>query len=343
MSKVGLQLIVLIASTVIMLVKFAAWWITDSTTILSDALESIVNVLAGGFALYSLVLAAKPRDREHPYGHGKVEFISAGIEGGAVIVAGAFIIWQAVNAILANEAPKELELGIVLTSIAGGLNYVLGSMLRRRGMVAHSITMEASGEHLLSDAWSTVAMICGLVLMKITGLLWLDQVFAIGFAIYIIFTGSRVFRRSVAGIMDEADLDTASGLIEFLQKERRPEWIDLHNFRMIKYGELLHIDCHVTLPWYFTLEAAHDQIDLMERLVNTRSGRIVEFFVHMDPCIPISCAICSMPDCPVRRQPRQKEVHWSQHTVLTDRKHGFWDPAAAEQFDKGNDHNADGR
>lgn len=323
-SNVKLQAFVLLTGVVLMLVKFAAWRITHSNTILSDALESIVNVVAGGFALYSLILTAKPRDREHPYGHGKVEYISAGIEGGLVILAGGFIIWRAVQALLSDQAPHELEFGILLTAVAGAINFLLGQRLKKRGIREHSLTMEASGTHLLSDAWSTVAMIGGLALIHFTGLFWLDQLFAIVFAIYIIYTGSRVFRRSLAGIMDEADLGTAAGVIELLEQHRTPEWIDLHNFRMIKYGEVLHIDCHVTLPWYFTLEAAHHQIDVMEKLVNERGDRIVEFFVHMDPCIPTSCAICTLPECPVRQQPQQARITWSLDTVLADKKHGFW-------------------
>lgn len=305
-----------------MAIKFIAWRITHSNTILSDALESIVNVVAGAFALYSLVLSAKPRDREHPYGHGKVEFISAGIEGGLVIIAGAFIIWRAVEALMAGSAPHDLAIGIVLTTAAGALNLLLGLALRKRGIKDHSLVMEASGTHLLSDAWSTVAMIVGLILMKVTGLLWLDQLFAILFAVYIIITGLRVFRRSVAGIMDEADLDTAADVITLLDEQRRPPWIDLHNFRMIKYGSVLHIDCHSTLPWYFTLEEAHHEISTMEKLVNEQSGRVVELFIHMDPCIPKSCSICSMPECPVRKQPRQAHVQWSLDTVLANEKHG---------------------
>jgi cation diffusion facilitator family transporter len=321
-SNIRLQTWVLVAGALLMVIKFIAWRITHSNTILSDALESIVNVVAGAFALYSLGLSAKPRDREHPYGHGKVEFISAGIEGALVIIAGGFIIWRAVEALMAGSAPHELTTGIVLTTVAGALNLLLGLALRKRGVKDHSLVMEASGTHLLSDAWSTVAMIIGLILMKITGLLWLDQLFAILFAVYIIITGLRVFRRSVAGIMDEADLDTAADVIALLEEHRRPPWIDLHNFRMIKYGSVLHIDCHSTLPWYFTLEAAHDEISTMERLVNEQSGRVVELFIHMDPCIPKSCSICSMPECPVRQQPRQAYVQWSLDTVLANEKHG---------------------
>ncbi len=325
-SNVRLQALVLLAGILLMLVKFAAWRITKSNTILSDALESIVNVVAGAFALYSLILSAKPRDREHPYGHGKIEYISAGIEGGLVILAGGFIIWRAVEALLTDHVPQELSLGIILTAIAGTTNFVLGHTLKARGIRERSLIMEASGTHLLSDAWSTVAMIAALVLIKFTQQFWLDQLFAIIFAIYIIITGLRVFRKSVAGIMDEADLVTAAGVIDLLEKERPIEWIDLHNFRMIKYGEVLHIDCHVTLPWYYTLEAAHHQIEVLEKLVNVRSNRVVELFVHMDPCVPRSCSICALPECPVRKQPMQGRVTWSLDTVLADRKHGMADP-----------------
>jgi cation diffusion facilitator family transporter len=186
----------------------------------------------------------------------------------------------------------------------------------------HSITMEASGAHLLSDAWSTVAMLCGLILIRFTGLLWLDQLFAIGFALYIIVTGLRVFRRSLAGIMDEADLDLAKEVIALLEEHRAPQWVDIHNFRMIKYGSVLHIDCHVTLPWYYSLEKAHDEITAIERLVNAREHQEVELFIHMDPCIPTSCSICALGDCPERKQAMQRRITWELSSVLGNAKHG---------------------
>lgn len=320
-ADIRLQALVLVAGALLMAIKFIAWRLTHSNTILSDALESIVNVVAGGFALYSLVLAAKPRDREHPYGHGKVEFISAGLEGGLVMVAGGLIIWRAVMALLTHQHLHALDTGILLTGSAGALNLIMGLALQRRGRRARSITMEASGAHLLSDAWSTAAMVVGLVLIRLTGLLWLDQLFAILFAVYIIITGLRIFRRSVAGIMDEADLDLAAEVISELQAARRPQWVDLHNFRMIKYGTVLHIDCHATLPWYWSLERAHAEIAAMERLVNAREGREVELFIHMDPCIPDSCSICALADCDQRKSPFAKRIDWTLDTVLGNTKH----------------------
>jgi cation diffusion facilitator family transporter len=328
LSNIRLQTWVLVAGALIMAVKFIAWRLTGSNTILSDALESIVNVVAGAFALYSLVLAAKPRDREHPYGHGKVEFISAGIEGGLVVLAGGLIIVRAVQALLASKVPHDLGTGIVLTGAAGGLNLLMGLALQRRGKRAGSLTMEASGVHLLSDAWSTVAMLCGLVVIHFTGIAWLDQVFAIIFAIYIMVTGLRVFRRSVAGIMDEADLELAEQVIATLEAHRLAQWVDVHNFRMIKYGAVLHIDCHVTLPWYYALEQAHAEIATIERTVNLPTGQAgamnsqeVELFIHMDPCVPTSCAICALQACPVRKEPFHQRIPWTLDTVLDNRKH----------------------
>jgi cation diffusion facilitator family transporter len=321
-AHIRMQGIVLGIGIVLMAIKFLAWQITGSAAILSDALESIVNVLAGGFALYSLVLVAKPRDREHPYGHGKVEFISAGIEGGLVVMAGLAIMVQAVVAFLEGNVVHELATGILLTALAGGINLVMGLLLVRRGRKHHSITMEASGTHLLSDAWSTVAMLAGLLLIKATGLVWIDSLFALGFGVFLLTQGAGVLRRAVAGIMDETDMVVAAQVVAILQEHRRPQWVDVHNLRVIKFGPVLHIDCHATMPWYFTLEQAHAEMDAMEHLVNTRMERSVELFIHMDPCRPASCSICTMPACAQRKQPLKQVVEWDLEATLRNARHG---------------------
>ncbi|MCB9169112.1 MAG: cation transporter [Flavobacteriales bacterium] len=321
-ANIRTQVVVVVMGALLMGLKFLAWRITHSNAVLSDALESIVNVVAGAFALYSLLLAAKPRDREHPYGHGKVEFISAGIEGGMIGIAGIFIIIRALLALMHGHQVHELGSGIALTGGAGAVNLVMGLLLRRRGRRSHSITMEAGGTHLLSDAWSTLAMLVGLSLILITGEQRLDALFAIGFGVFILVQGVRVLRRSVAGIMDETDMVVAAEMVSILEHERRPDWVDLHNFRVIKFGSTLHIDCHATLPWYYTLEQAHERIATMEHLVNARYDRRVELFIHMDPCLPASCAICALDDCPERRQTFQRRITWELATVLDNAKHG---------------------
>lgn len=321
-TDIRLQAVVLAAGMLLMAIKFQAWRLTHSNAILSDALESIVNVVAGAFALYALVLAAKPRDREHPYGHGKVEFISAGIEGGLVVFAGIAIVIGAIKAWLQGHTVHRVETGILLTAIAGALNLLMGLVLQRRGRSARSITMEASGTHLLGDAWSTLAMLLGLALVHFTGLQWFDSLFALGFGLFILVQGLLVLRRAVAGIMDETDMNAAAELVALLEKHRRPAWVDLHNFRVIQFGRTLHIDCHVTLPWYYSLEQAHAEIAAMEQLVNTEGDRRVELFIHMDPCIPTSCSVCSLAECPMRKAPHTQRITWTLETVLGNAKHG---------------------
>lgn len=320
-SDIRLQAVVLVTSVVLTGIKFLAWWVTHSNAVLSDALESIVNVVAGAFALYALILAAKPRDREHPYGHGKVEFISAGIEGGLIVIASVVIVVRAILALVHGNVVHELGTGIVLTSVAGALNLLMGLALQRRGRKQRSITMQASGTHLLGDAWSTLAMLIGLVAIAFTGIQWLDGVFAIGFGIFILVQGALVVRRAVAGIMDETDMEAAASVVALLEEHRRPGWVDLHNFRVIQFGRTLHIDCHVTLPWYLTLERAHEEIASIERLVNDMGDRRVELFIHMDPCIPSSCSICSLEGCPERKTAQRQRITWDLGSVLGNAKH----------------------
>lgn len=316
-----MQAWVLVAGAALMAVKFIAWRVTHSNAVLSDALESIVNVAAGSFALYSLMLAAKPRDREHPYGHGKVEFISASLEGGLVAVAGLLIIYRAITAWLAGMELQGLGTGTALIAFTGVANAGLGLALRKRGARTHSLTMEAGGTHLLSDAWSSAAVVLGLLVIQFTGLHALDSVIAIAFALFIIRQGVRVVKRSISGIMDETDMAVASELVRIIDDNRHPEWIDIHNFRVIKFGSTLHIDSHVTLPWYFTLQQAHNEISELDELVNRNAGREVEFFIHMDPCVPTSCPICRIADCPVRQAPFRELVPWTLATVLANEKH----------------------
>ena len=230
-------------------IKFGAFHVTGSNAILSDALESIINVVAGAFALYSIILAAKPRDFDHPYGHGKIEFISAGIEGTLILLAGIAIIARSINSLFHPVPLESLNIGLVLTAAAGGINYVLGLSTEWYGGKYKSVTMAASGKHLKSDAYSSAGLVLGLVVVMVTDILWLDAAIAIAFGLLIGWTGLRELRKSLAGIMDEADFDIIEGIITEMSAARNANWIDLHNLRVIKFGKLIHVDCHVTMPY----------------------------------------------------------------------------------------------
>lgn len=302
-------------------IKFGAFHVTGSNAILSDALESIINVVAGAFALYSIVLAAKPRDPDHPYGHGKIEFISAGIEGTLILLAGAAIIARSVHSLFNPVALESLNIGLVLTALAGAINYALGWGTEWYGGKYKSVTMTASGKHLKSDAYSSAGLVLGLVVVMLTDILWLDAAIAIAFGLLIGWTGLRELRKSLAGIMDEADFDIIEGIITEMSAARNANWIDLHNLRVIKFGKLIHVDCHVTMPYYFTVQQAHDEVDRIEHTIRAKHPEGLEMFIHSDPCIPTSCRICTVADCPVRQHPFEERLEWKLDNVIVNKKH----------------------
>ncbi len=312
---------VLVIGFVLMGLKFLAYYITRSSAILTDAVESIVNVLAGVFALYSLYYAAKPKDEDHPYGHGKIEFLSTGVEGGMVTIAGLAMIVKGVSAFLYPHALNHLDVGLAISVFSGLVNFIMARVLIKRGTAQHSVTMVADGKHLLTDTWTSIGLVAGLTLIYFTGLFWIDYLITILLGILIIFTGIKLIRESIFNLLDTADYGKISHLITVLNDHRKPSWIDIHNLRVVKYGAVVHVDCHMTLPWYFTLEEAHREVDAVGKLAAREMNYEVEFFIHADPCLPKSCSICSMADCQVRQHPLVKKLEWKMENVLPDVKH----------------------
>lgn len=319
---VKVQRFIAILSVVLFLAKLIAWYLTHSVAILTDALESTVNVITGFIGLYSVILAAKPRDLNHPYGHGKVEFISAGIEGSLIFIAGLIIIYESINQLIEPRPLHELDLGIILTAVAGAINYLAGVYAIRQGKIHKSATLEAAGKHIRVDAYSTFAIIIGLILLLFTGWQWLDSAVALVFAIIILVTGYRVVRKSLAGIMDEADEKLLDEVISFIQEKRREQWIDMHNMRVIQYGDIMHVDAHMTLPWYYRVADGEKEIHILEDMIREHFGNKIEIFVHIDACAPYSCKLCALAECPVRHENFRQQIIWNSGNVWTDSKHG---------------------
>lgn len=320
-QNLSVQKLIVIISIVLFLVKIIAWYMTNSVAILTDAMESTVNVVAGLIGLYSLYVSAKPRDIDHPYGHGKAEFISAAVEGTLIAVAGILIIYEAVNNLFHPAVIKKLDWGILLLVATAMVNYVAGFYCIKTGRKNNSLALIASGKHLLSDTYTTAGIIAGLALLYFTKIAWVDSAVAILFAFVIIYTGYKIVRSSLAGIMDEADEMLLQDLVKSLNANRSMNWVDLHNLRIIKYGSLLHMDCHLTVPWYFNVREAHHEIDVLSDLVRKKFGESVELFVHSDECMNFSCPICIKDDCKVRQHPFRAKVEWSMENILNNKKH----------------------
>ena len=308
-------------SLVLFITKIVAWYQTNSLAILSDALESIVNVVAGFIGLYSLYIAAKPGDLEHPYGHGKAEFISAAVEGTLIVGSGVLIIYETIQNFILKTKLYSLDTGLYLIAATAVINYIAGTVCLRVGTKNKSLALQASGKHLQTDTYSTVAIIVGVGLMMITKLYWLDKVIALAMSCFIIYNGYLIIRKSLAGIMDEADMDLLKQMLKMLNANKRDNWIDLHNLRVIRYGSRLHVDCHLTVPWYLNVHEAHREVEALERLIRKEFGESIELFVHTDGCLPISCPICIKDDCPVRQQVFQKRLEWTLENILSNKKH----------------------
>jgi cation diffusion facilitator family transporter len=320
-QNLRLQKIITAIAFVLFAIKIVAWYLTNAVAILTDALESVVNVVAGLIGVYSLYVSAKPKDYDHPYGHGKAEFISAAVEGTLITVAGLVIIYEAITNLLHPHVIQKLDYGIILVASTAIINYAAGAYCIKTGTKNNSLALIASGRHLQSDTWSTLGIIAGLLLIWFTKIPWMDSAVAMLFAVIIIYTGYKIVRSSIAGIMDEADETLLKKLVVTLNANRKENWIDLHNLRIIKYGTTIHLDCHLTVPWYLNVHEAHIEIDSLSALVKNEYGESVELFVHSDGCLDFSCAICLKQNCTVRKHDFANKIEWTIKNISSNNKH----------------------
>jgi cation diffusion facilitator family transporter len=314
-------LISLCISVFLMLAKFAAYFLTQSNAILTDAAESIVNVLASSFAFYSIYLTTLPKDENHPYGHGKVEFFSAFLEGTLIGIAGIIIILKSsYNLIFPNPIQNLFE-GAIIIGATGLINMVVGYYLINTGKRHRSITLEADGKHLLTDAITSAGLVIGILIIYISKMYWLDGVISILLGMYIIYSGYKLTRRSVGGLMDESNIELVNNIVKLLQENRRNPWIDVHNLRVQQYGADVHMDCHFTFPYYFDLNKVHHEISEIDAIINRTIGHSTELFIHADPCLPACCNYCHMENCPVRQEDFKREISWTLENATKNQKH----------------------
>jgi cation diffusion facilitator family transporter len=290
----------LVVGSLIFLGKLTTWQLTDSVAVLSDALESTVNIGAAALLVFSVVVAARPADRDHPYGHGKVEFLSAGIEGALIVVAAVLIAIEATQQLLHAHAPQRLDLGLGLLAGLSAGNALLGLHLVRVGRAAESLALIADGKHVIADVWTSVGVLGGLVAVRVTGLAWLDPVVALAVAANIVREGYRLARSAVQGLMDEADPALLDTLVGALVRNRKPEWIDVHGLRALRSGASIHADLHLVVPRYYDAERLHKVHDAVESELLAGLSAPGEVVVHFDPCGPVHCAGCAVSACPVR-------------------------------------------
>ncbi len=289
---------------IMFLSKMGAYLLTGSAAIFSDAAESVVHVLATSMALYSIILSSTPPDESHRYGHGNVEFFSAGIEGLLILAAALFIIYTAVLDIIHGSHLRQLDIGIIVISAAGGINLLLGFYLVKIGRKTNSLTLVADGKHVLTDSYTSIGVIVGILLVMFTGLQLFDPLFAIAVALNILFTGYKLIRESVGGLMNETDPVLLKKIVTEIEKIKLPYWIDLHELRFWRSGDTIYLDFHLILPYYFTIQKSHtEEKEIEEKLMEVLPNMQIK--IHFDYCIPELCRYCGYFECNVREDARE--------------------------------------
>jgi len=271
------------AGAMIVLAKFGVFFLTRSAAALSDALESIVNIVAAGVALYSLSLSNKPADREHPYGHGKAEFMAIAVEGGLVLFAGLAIIFESIRRLLSPPTLHRLDFGVVANVAIAGASAALALYVLRAGRRLGNEVLLADGKHLLSDVLTTSGVIVGLILVRITGMVWIDAALALVLAVVILVTGWRLLGRSIDGLMDKTDPDDFALVDGILQEEQQAGNIrGRHKVRVRRNGPFRWVDMHLQVPPDMTVAESHAIASRIEGRIEEALGR-ANATAHVEP------------------------------------------------------------
>ncbi len=314
-QRLAMMVLSVSVSTLLMVLKFYSFWLTRSTAILSDALESIINVVASGFALYSVFLASKPPDVDHPYGHGKIEFFSVGFEGTLIVLAAVGIFWEALPRIIEPKPLPELDFGLLIVLITGLVNLWLGKTLIRTGERTQSVAISADGRHILTDVYTTAGVLIGLLLVRQTGWYFLDGAVACAVAANILFIGSRLVFESSSRLMDASDPELLDRITAIIAQNRKPEWVDVHRLRAWRSGKYIYIDFHLILPRDLSLEDSHREVMEVEKLLKERLPEVADAMIHAEPCIGPECRICLQEPCEIRGQDFVEQPVWCRREV----------------------------
>lgn len=320
--KTKLLRISFILAILLFVLKISTYFYTHSQMILSDALESIINIVASGFALFSVHWAKRPKDYNHPYGHGKIEFFAAGLEGTLIIFAGIGIIISSIYKLCTGQNEMhDVTAGIFLTLLSTLINAGIGYVLLKQGKKQQSLVLIAEGKHIFSDMYSSIAVILGLVAVAITNFSLLDSILSILLALYILWSGYTLVKQAILPLLDTTDDKIIQDIVNTLKTKREPYWIDIHNLRVIQYGGHIHIDCHVTFPRYWTVEQSEAKQTAIERILAQHSEFSTDIFIHVDPCLDAHCVFCTVENCPVRSVAFLHKQEWNTETLTKEENH----------------------
>ncbi len=295
--------------------KISAYLLTGSSAIFSDAAESVVHIFATGMALFSIIFSNKPADQSHFYGHGNVEYFSAGIEGFLIILAAVVIIFESAKDLILGVELQKLDIGLFVITSAGIINLLLGLFLIRTGKQTGSLTLIADGKHVLTDSYTSIGVMIGISLVIFTGIKEIDPIFAIIVAANILVTGYKLIRQSIGGLMNETDQILLKKISDIIISIRKDYWIDLHQLRFWTSGERVFIDFHLIIPFYFTVKQSHDEEDRIKSELRNHFTN-VDLKIHFDYCWDELCKLCEYNNCLHRKEKLSQRFEWNRDKLI---------------------------
>lgn len=272
----------IIAAISTIALKSIAYLITGSVGLLSDAAESLVNLLGAGMVLAMLTVAARPPDEDHLFGHDKAEYFACGAEGVLILIAAVSIVIMAIKRFFNPVPIQELGIGLIISAIASLINFVVARILLRAGKKNHSVTLEADAHHLMTDVWTSIGVFIGISAVALTGWQPLDQIVALCIACYIAWMGFKLIMRSVLGLMDSAlPDDKCNGVITVLEKYKS-RGIDYHALRTRQAGSRCFVSVHILVPGTWTVQHGHELLEKLEADIRSEV-MYVTVFTHLEP------------------------------------------------------------
>lgn len=273
----------IVAAIVTILLKFTAYRVTGSIGFFSDALESLVNLLAAAFGLAMLHVSEKPADAEHEFGHSKAEYFSSAIEGALILLAAFSIIWTAIPRLIHPIALENINIGLLFSIGASLVNLAVGQVLIRNGKKNKSLLVEADGKHLMTDVWTSAGVILGIFMVKITGILILDPIIAILVALNIVYTGYRLISRSTNGLMDASISETEINQVKKYLDSLKEKNITYHSLMTRQAGQRKFISFHLLVPGAWTVQQGHENADIIEETIEDMFDEPVTVTSHIEP------------------------------------------------------------
>ncbi len=310
-TVISLAWISLAGAFIVLTLKVIAYLQTNSGGILSDALESMIDIVSAIVTLRVVKLVSEPADEQHPYGHGKLEYFSVAFEGGLIAFAAILIGFGAGKALIFGGHVGEIESGLGLLTLTVIINGALAAFIYRRGKAARSQAMIAKSRHILADLVTTFSVMIGLGLVKLTGLVWIDSVAALIVAIHLVREGIQIIRQAIGGLIDEVDTDSLDEVSAAFSANRLTGIIDIHHLKLIRSGRFHHIDLHMVVPEFWNIIETHNMMKDFEKKVMAAYNNEGEIAFHVDPCHQEYCRTCDLENCQIR------QLKFIQHRKFT--------------------------